>query len=370
MKVYGSLAFFWKVTISIGLIIAASVMFHGAGLVMGVLGAVLWFGLPLVKQYRDHVGAESKNPVKPQRVLISGLATAMAMVALFWILKAPPTKSAPVVVQFAEETILRSAADGFVEEILVRSGDDVVAGQPLVRLRNETLQLEVDSLAADIKATSIQERIYRQDNELALASVEDEKRAGLKKQLLEKQEQLDGLIVRSPLDGFVFQRNLNQRLGSFVHRGDELLKVAKRDTKEIIVSVDQRDLESIQLGLDKPLRIALPGVSLFESNISRLDPRASNLPTHPSLCAKAGGPLPLKPGPQNSTVDQENDLVLLSPRFDVLVSLDDTIGKNLQSGQRGRAFFSARTQSLGSYCCIAVSDWLRTKIDRAMLTTP
>jgi len=243
-------------------------------------------------------------------------------------------------------------------------------GQPLLRLRNEDLTLEVDALANAIKAKTIQQRIYRQQNELGLAKVEEESLTGLRKQLVEKREQAAGLIVRSPLNGFVFARNMQHILGSFVSRGDQLMTVAQRKTKEIVVSVDQLDLESIQLSQDKPLRIVLPGMGLFESKITRIDPRASNHPTHPTLCANAGGPLPMKSASQSGADESEPSMLLLSPRFDVLVSLDDATSQSLHSGQRGRAFFSARTQSLGSYIFLAASDWLKTQIDQAILVAP
>ena len=337
VKTYGSMAFFWKISISVGLVIAASVMFNGAGLILGALGVVLWFGLPMMKQYKLHFTNDSKKPINRSHALVSCVSLGLLAVAMFWVLKGPATKSAPALVQFAQETILRSSADGFVDEILVESGQNVVQGQPLLRLRNEDLTLEVTQLQDKIKSTAIQQRIYRQENELALASVESVKLAGLKKQLIEKREQADGLIVRSPLKGFIFARNLHHQLGSFVKQGDELMTVAKRDTKEIVVSVDQRDLESIQLSQHQPLRIALPGIGLFESKIARIDPRASNSPTHPTLCANAGGPLPMKPAPHGTTADPDQNMVLLSPRFDVLVSLDEATSESLRSGQRGKS---------------------------------
>ncbi len=370
VKIYGALAFFWKFSVSIGLVITASVMFNGAGLILGALGVVLWFGLPLMKQYKLHFSPESPKPINRKRVALSVLSATVLIGALFWVLKAPPTKSAPAIVQFAEETILRSTADGFVDEILIGNGEDVVQGQPLIRLRNEELSLEVDALASEIKSATIQQRIYRQQNELVQASVEAEKLAGLKKQWAEKRAQADGLIVCSPLDGFVFGRRLHQMVGSFVNQGDPLMTVAKRDTKEVIVSVDQRDLESIQLSQDRALRIALPGIGLFESPITRIDPIASNRPLHPSLCANAGGPLPLMPAPRDSNTNSEQSMVLLSPRFDVLVALDDSTSQTLHSGQRGRAYFSARSQSLGSYLFLATNDWLRTKVEQALLVSP
>lgn len=370
VKSYGCLAFFWKISISIGLIIASSVMFKGVGLLLGALGVVLWFGIPLMKQYQVHFSADSRKPYNRGRTIFSVVMLIGVVVALFWILKGPATKSAPALVRFSNETLLRSAADGFVEQTLVHSGDRVIEGQPLLKLRNDDLTLELNSLSDEIEAVKIQKRIYRQQKELTLASVESEKLAGLKKQLAEKKQQAEGLTVRSPLTGFVFKRNLDHLKGSFVNRGDELLTVATKSTKEILVSVDQRDFESIQLNQNQPLRIVLPGIETFDSHIDRVDPRASNIPTHRILCVDAGGPLPLKPAPRSSHSDPDETMVLLSPRFDVLVSLNEESGQRLRSGQRGRAFFTAPTQSLGSYMYIAVGDWLNTKIEQATVAAP
>jgi len=105
---------------------------------------------------------------------------------------------------------------------------------------------------------------------------------------------------------------------------------------------------------------------LFSSADWKIDPRASQTPLHPSLCAQAGGPLPVRP--VSSQDDQEAEVELLTPRFNAFLNLEQTVGSKLHSGQRGRAFFSAKRQSLGSYFYLAACDWLKDKIEIATQT--
>jgi putative peptide zinc metalloprotease protein len=174
-------------------------------------------------------------------------------------------------------------------------------------------------------------------------------------------------LITAPFDGFVFQRGLENQIGNFAKRGDPLLSIAQRQTKEMVVSIDQRDLESIKGNEGEDLRVTLPGLPVFHSKLVRVEPKASETPSHPSLCANAGGPLNVRPA---SSTDDSNQpkFELLSPRFNVVLELDSEISKQLSSGQRGRAFFSTCEQSLGSYCYLAASDWLETKIEIATQT--
>ena len=147
------------------------------------------------------------------------------------------------------------------------------------------------------------------------------------------------------------------------------MSVAAQDTKELVVSVDQRDLESIKSNVGRDVRVMLPGRPVFASSIERLDPRATDQATEPRLCANSGGPLPVKPNPNSQPGDSESSFVLLSPRFDAYVSLDRSIGGQIHAGQRCQVFFSATEQSLGSYFFLATSEWLKNKIELAVETT-
>ena len=366
VAIYGSMAFFWKISISVSLIIGAGVLFKGAGIVLSVFGVALWFGMPIFKQIKMIFGSQAKHSVKPMRMVVSFGVLALVGISLFSILRAPATKSAPAIVQFSNETLLRADADGFICKLLVSDGQEVEKGQVLIVLDNPQLANEVLELERLANEAKIQSRIYSKQKELSLAMGELKKHEELIAQLEEKRQQAAGLELTAPFDGFIFQRNLENQIGSFAKRGDPLVSIAQRQTKEVIVSIDQKDLESLKGKEGETLRVVFPGLSVFDTKMERVDPRASQTPTHPSLCAQAGGPLTVRPATGKS--QEEAAFELLSPRFNVVLVLDADSSNELHSGQRGRAFFSTCSQSLGSYCYIAACDWLENKIEMAMQT--
>ena len=87
--------------------------------------------------------------------------------------------------------------------------------------------------------------------------------------------------------------------------------------------------------------------------VLQLLPRtASSRPSHFWRCVltHVNGPLPVN---KQSSSDSGNDgasMELLSPRLKAALALDSALSTSrLQSGQIGRAFFKARSQSLGDY---------------------
>ena len=367
-SIYGSMAFFWKISISVSLTIGAGVLFHGAGLVLSAIGVCLWFGIPIYKQVKSLFGENAKHPVNKTWMAISFGCLALLGVCLFSILKAPVHKSAPAIVQFADETFLRADADGFIKEVLVKDGDEVTKGQVLLVLDNPQLANEVVEIERFAAEALTQSRIYKNEDNMALSLAELKKHEELNQQIEEKKQQAAGLKVVAPFDGFVFQRGIENQIGNFANRGDPLLWVAQRQTKEVVVSIDQRDLESIEGSEGEQMRVVFPGQSVFETTLFRIDPRASKIPLHPSLCAQAGGPLPVRPSASPNGDEEEAQVEMLDPRFNAFLKLDQENSNKLHSGQRGRAFFSTKRQSLGSYFYLAACDWLEDKIEIATQT--
>ncbi|MEM7455297.1 MAG: HlyD family efflux transporter periplasmic adaptor subunit [Planctomycetota bacterium] len=309
-------------------------------------------------------GPQARHDVNYKRVATSISALLVVALSMFVILRGPATKSAPAIVQFKDEVILRAGADGFISRIAVEDGQPVHKGDTLIELENAELTLEVTRLRNELEKSDIQIRIHRQTGESALVISETKNLESLKQQLREKEEQAAGLAIVAPEDGFVYARNLENRIGSFVHRGDVILNFAQKQTKEIIVTIDQADLESIKGNEGNCLRVAFPGVEVLNCRLQRINPRASDVPRFPSLCATSGGPLAVIPASSHEGEDQSSYL-LLSPRFTAELAVETETSRLLQSGQRGRAFFKTQQQSLGSWLYIAAERWLEEKIETA-----
>ena len=367
VAVYGMLAFVWKISISLGLIIAASVLFQGAGLVLSGIGVVLWFGLPLARQIAMLTSSETLVSINKVRATISIACLLGLILAGFYIFQAPATKSAPAIVQLRNESVIRSDASGFVTAINVIEGQAVSKGDLLLELENPKLTNELVELKRLQDEAKIQSRIYQQQGNQAMMQAENKRAYRLKSQIFEKQSAAEALRVLASCDGVVVERTLQNRLGSFVERGDELLTVAKLVDKEVVISVDQSEYDAQVWSSGKQLRLMFPGRPVVTATLVSINPRASQTPTFPSLTATMGGSLPVRPVSSSNQTASEEKFELLSPRFDVTVSVPEGFGQQILAGQRGQAYFESTEQSLASYLYLAACHWLESKVDMATL---
>ena len=145
VRLYGLAAWLWRLVVCISLLAAASILFKGAGLVLGVAGAVCWFGKPVVR---------------------SGCAICIAAITNRLCCRCEPAVVAAVLRRRSlcdagvdavagnghgtgrrrvHRSVDRSqrAPPGFVDKIHVRDGQHVEAGDLLLELRNDTLQAEL-----------------------------------------------------------------------------------------------------------------------------------------------------------------------------------------------------------------------------------
>jgi len=138
--------------------------------------------------------------------------------------------------------------DGVVAEILVKAGEQVTAGEPLIQLRKPELDLELRRVLGEVETNQKQlasvraERLQdapstvngpRRRDPHELAAEEEElkaKLAGLESQQKILAAQLAALTIRSPLTGQTLTWNVEQLLAARpVERGQALLSVANVD---------------------------------------------------------------------------------------------------------------------------------------------
>ena len=367
VAIYGALAFVWRILIGLGLIIAASVLLQGAGLVLSGIGVVTWFALPILRQIVSLTDSNGQVRINKIRTAVSVACLVGFVVAGVYVFQAPATKSAPAIVQLHNESVIRSDASGFVTAIHVAEGQTVAKGDLLIELENPELANELVELTRLREEAKIQSRIHQQQGNQAMVQAETQRVYGLTDQIIEKQSATKGLQVLATDDGVIVQRQLANRLGSFVEQGDELLTVAKLDSKEVVVSVDQSEYDATVWTTGKQLRLMFPGKAVVNATLVSINPRASQSPTFPSLTATQGGSLPVRTLVKSPSDDNELNFELLSPRFDVTVSLPGDLGDQVLAGQRGYAYFESTEQSLASYLYLAACHWLESQIEMATL---
>lgn len=222
---------------------------HLISLVGPVLELMRRNELPLHKQLvegfrllRQRLGAPERRRLR--LALIAGAVAASLLV----FIPLPHQVGGQARIEGAIQRVLVAPADGYIKQVFARPGDAVEAGQVLVEMAEQDLQIERRRWASELAQheNAYAAALARADRaQLVINQARaDEARA----QLALIDQQLGRARIEAPFAGVVIRGDLSQSLGAPVKRGDTLLTVAPVEKFRVIVEIDERDITRIAVG--------------------------------------------------------------------------------------------------------------------------
>jgi len=189
--------------------------------------------------------------------------TACAVLAFLALASGDYRVAAKTVVEGAMQRATAAPFEGFIAEAFVRAGDTVKQGQPMARLDDKDLRVELAKWSAEREQYL---RKYRQ----ALASHDrsamnvlgaQANQAEAQQALVE--ERLERVQLLAPFDGVVVSGDLRQLIGTPVEQGKVLFETAPLDAYRVILQVDEREIGQLALGQTGELALSgIPGERL------------------------------------------------------------------------------------------------------------
>ncbi|MDH3716607.1 MAG: HlyD family efflux transporter periplasmic adaptor subunit [Planctomycetota bacterium] len=366
IKIYAVTSFGWRIFICTALVVTAATLFHGAGIVIAVLGLVAWVAVPGYRFIKFVFTGDNLRWGQRGRLAVTTLALTAAVVGVFWLCPWPFASRAPAYVEYDPLTVVRAASTGFVREVHVQNGQTVTAGDVLVVLENEDLQVQLEGLKLSIEKSRLKSNGYQTRHEMAAYQSEQKQIESLLQQKAEREVQVQQLTVRAPTAGTVVRRRLDMLLGTYLKQGDEIVSIGNDQQKEVRLSVAQEDVEFFQSAVGQPVRVRVAGGEKMLAQLTKLEPRATRQPPHLSLCASNGGSLVVQHKEQSSQNNAAGETVeLIAPRFNGTVTLEAGQGAQLFSGQRAMVQLTDRSESVGGHLYRSFQHWLKQKIDAA-----
>ncbi len=360
IRSYALLSSMWRVTVSASLLAGAAVMFRGAGLAIAIGAILLWYVKPVIDLLVSLVTRWRRDRWSASRAVLLGSLTAVCVGALVFHLPSPFQRHAPGIVDYADLEVVRVSSAGFVQEILVTNGQTVEAGDELVILHNQELNARVTDLELAIQQSEAKRIGQVNRKELALAQIELRNQQALKEQLAEAYLRTDALSIKAPVAGRVLARRLDQQIGNYLKEGTELLVIGDDARKEVLASVDQRDLEAFSVADIHSADLRIRGTGPAASASLSLEPRASTRLPHPALSAVHGGEVDVVA----SSADADDEGVKLSePRFLLRAKLDAAASSNVFAGQQASAAPLSGRRTIAQQLTSAVRDWTRALVD-------
>ena len=363
IRSYALAAFCWRIVVCAGLLIAASALFHGAGIILAAFGVATWLVAPVLRFGRRALRAgptRRPNWFRLAAVLTSVTMVVAALAGASW----PAAVRAPAFVEYAPLTVIRAASDGFVEEIFVSGGQSVKEGQVLAVLQNRELRAQLADVELRIDQSRIRSRQHQGDSEIAMLQAEAAARDAMEKQRDELRREVDGLTIRAPRSGKIIGRNLASLRGMYAEKGTQLLEIGNEEHKELRLSVAQDDIDRFADRRGQQIHVRLPGKESFLCSLTSISPSASVEPPHPALCAPFGGPLTVcRKASSADHASPADDLKheLIEPRFTGTVRLERHHGQRLRAGQIGVVTFHDGRETIGAHLHRIVSDWVQRR---------
>ena len=365
VRAYGLAAMIWRITFCVGILIVAAHLFHGAGIVLALFSGAIWFAIPILRfgLLLWH-GTENEQPNRTRFALIGGvcLVAGAACMALPW----PGTTIAHGVVEFSPLRTVRVDSSGFVQEISVIPGQDVDAGDVLLRLENSALSSKLADIELQIQVQQIARRVNHRDNDMAQYSAVGKKLDSLHEQRQQLVAKVNALNVRAPIDGTLIANSLESLTGKYVESGTELLSVGSTGEKEVRISIQQQDIEAFRNRDNGGVSIGVTGHALpnGDAQLKRLIPKATRRVIHFALAATSGGPLAVQQNPNEQSSDH---FLLVEPRFEGVIAIPKSLSEELRAGEVCRVSLGRGQQKVYEKLWTFARSYFERKSQRGVL---
>ncbi len=345
LSVYGVLSWIYRLIVFGGILLFVADRFLLIGIIMAVACLVSWVVVPVGKFVHYLATSPELERNRPQAVAVS-LAVVGGIFSFLWLVPMPSHFRAPGIVEAREKAEVLSEASGIVDQVFASPGTWVTNRQPLLRLRNEELQINLRAAAARLEEVQSSWRRALQTNIANLKPLE--KRLDSTRQQIRRLEmENEALLLIAPQDGYWAAPEIKDFVGRWMHRGSNLGLVAQTQAYYFTATVAQDDVNLLFASQLRGATIRLRGQAGLElpAGELRIIPAAQNTLPSPALGWRAGGEVPTK------MTDPEGRQAA-EPFFEVKALLPSPAAAAFRHGRSGKIRFNLDPEPL-------LKQWLR-----------
>jgi putative peptide zinc metalloprotease protein len=200
---------------------------------------------------------------------------AVGLALLFLIPPVPTHVASDFVLEPGRNAHVRTAVSGVVQQVFVKQGDRVSAGEVLAVLSSPDAEAESGALNQELALADGEVRLgeSRPDSARLASALQEQGR--LQQESTVAHKKVDSLEVRAPIAGIVTTPNPDQRMGQFLSAGDEFCDVADRTTMKARILVRDWELEDIHAGSHAELKAAPFAFRTYSGTVDRISPAAA-----------------------------------------------------------------------------------------------
>ncbi|MBF0155375.1 MAG: efflux RND transporter periplasmic adaptor subunit, partial [Magnetococcales bacterium] len=229
----------------------------------------------ILARWWDDIRGQVKNFAGPQHVAwkVAGIGVLLVVAVLSLVLWAYRV-DATVSVRSQGLLFMPAPFDGYLRQVYVDIGDQVVAGATLVQLDTRELLVEESMAEADLvrftrEAEKAQAGRLLAEMQIALAR---QQQSAAKLELI--RYQLHNAQVKAPYAGVVIEGELKKNLGAPVRKGDLLLKLAQTTETYLELEIDQAYIHEVTVGMTGEFALVGRPDERYQITVGRIDPAA------------------------------------------------------------------------------------------------
>jgi len=243
------------------------------------------------------------------------------------------------VLEPVRRSVVRAAVPGVVSDVFVEEGSRVRPGEPLAKLRNLPLESAAAEAQARLKMAASRAISAQLSHGEYGAAMKERERLGVQSSQLKLKS--EGLELESPIAGVVLTPRVEDRVGSYLTEGAEVLEVADLESLRARIYVSEYDMYKIREGA--PARLYVDGtLRKRESSAASVKP-----------VALSGDP---------TLMDQTKFRGLRPPQFYAVEIPVSDAGGALRPGMTGTARVYGERRSLAGFAIEALRVLLGRKI--------
>ncbi|MCB1061562.1 MAG: efflux RND transporter periplasmic adaptor subunit [Verrucomicrobiae bacterium] len=203
----------------------------------------------------------------------AAILTTVAVVAVVLLIPVPHRVSAPCEVQPVAMRQVAAPFDAILDEVFVKPGDEVTAGQLLANLDGKEVGWRYAQALAEremaVKKRDLARTTTRDVAEVQMAQLEADA-ASVQVSLLEYQK--ENLDIRATIDGFVLSGSLERSKGVPVSMGQKLFEIAPIDTMYLEIAVADSDINWVEPQMKLTMRLEARPREKYEAVIREVYP--------------------------------------------------------------------------------------------------
>jgi len=359
LALYHALSLPYRLFILVAIILLISTQYLTVGIALAVIATAIMAVWPLLKFIGYLAGAPVLSGHRARAVGVSLAAVGVVLVAI-GIVPAPSGVYASGVVEARRDAPVRAGEGGWVDRVLVESGQSVDEGQALFVLRSPELIAELRQIEAQLEAARANLDLAT-TNSPAAAQIAEGRVRVLERARARLAERADALTVRAAVAGrFIPEPGAppEDLVGLFLSRGIRLGRVATVDDRIVRATLADRDHAfAFAPGSDGPrgagVRVRGEAGRVVSASITRIAPVGTRELRSAALATAAGGDVRLDPtDPEQRRTLTTQFLLELEPNDSI-----DTPGL----GHRARVRLNLRPAPLASQWWRRIVQYLESR---------